>query len=69
MWCIYNGILVSHPKNEILPFTAVQMPLENILLSEISRRKTNTVWYHLYVESKKYTNEYRFMQKEADSQI
>ena len=29
------------------------MQLENILLSEISRRKTNTVWYHLYVESQK----------------
>ena len=24
-----------------------------ILLSEVSQRKTNTVWYHLYVESKK----------------
>ena len=23
MWCIYNGILVNHPKNEILPFTAM----------------------------------------------
>ena len=43
MWCEYNGILVSHPKNEILPFTAMQMQLENILRSEISRRKTNTV--------------------------
>ena len=30
------------------------MDLENIMLSEISQRKTNTVWYHLYVESKKY---------------
>jgi len=26
--------------------------LENIMLSEISQRKTNIVWYHLYVESK-----------------
>ena len=24
------------------------------MLSEISQRKTNTVWYHLCVESKKY---------------
>ena len=30
------------------------MDLEGIMLSEISQRKTNTVWYHLYVESKKY---------------
>ena len=27
------------------------------MLSEISQRKTNTVWYHLYVESKKYNKQ------------
>ena len=26
---------------------------EHIMLREISQRKTNTVWYHLYVEPKK----------------
>ena len=41
-------------KNEILPFVATWMDLEGIMVSEISQRKTNTVWYHLYVESKKY---------------
>ena len=41
-------------KNEILPFAATWMDLEVIMLSEISQRKINTVWYHLYVESKKY---------------
>ena len=30
------------------------MELESIMLSEITQTKTNTVWYHLYVESKKY---------------
>ena len=30
------------------------MDLEGIILSEISQTKTNTVWYHLYMESKKY---------------
>ena len=30
------------------------MDLEGIMLSEISQRKMNTVWYHLYVESKKF---------------
>ena len=29
------------------------MDLEGIMLSEISQRKLNTVWYHLYVEVKK----------------
>ena len=30
-------------KNDILPFTATWQDLENIMLSEISQRKTNTV--------------------------
>ena len=30
-------------KNEILPFTATWMDLENIMLSEISQRKINAV--------------------------
>ena len=28
------------------------MEIEGIMLSETSERKTNTVWSHLYVESK-----------------
>ena len=40
-------------KNETLPFAATWMDLENIILSEISQRKTNTIPYHLYVEPKK----------------
>ena len=40
-------------KNEIPPFTTTWMDLEDIMLSEISQRKTNTVSYHLYLEPKK----------------
>ena len=40
-------------KNEILPFATTWMDLESIMFSEISQRKTNTLCYHLYVESKK----------------
>ena len=50
----HNGILLSHKKNKILPFATTLMDLAGILLSEISQRKTNTVWYHLHVEPKKY---------------
>ena len=50
---IYNGLLLSHKKNEIMPFAATWMDLEIIILSEVRQRKTNIIWYHLYVESKK----------------
>ena len=51
---IYNEILLSHKKNEILPFAAMSMDLENIMLSEISLTEKDK--YHviyLYVESEK----------------
>ena len=40
-------------KNEILPFAATWMDLEITTVSEISQKKTNTVWHHLHAESKK----------------
>ena len=46
---------ITHPlkKNEIVPFVATWMDLENIMLSEIRQKKTNTTWYHSYVKSAK----------------
>ena len=40
---IYNGILLSHKKKEIMPFAATWMNLEIIISSEESYRKTNIV--------------------------
>ena len=38
-------------KNKIMPFAATWMHLEIIILNEVRKRKTNTIRYHLYVES------------------
>ena len=53
----HTGILLSRKKNEILPFPTTWADLVGITLSEVSQRKTNTVCYHLYMESKNTTNE------------
>ena len=33
---LYNGILLSHKKDEVMPLAATWMDLEMIILSEIS---------------------------------
>ena len=45
LWAIYNGILLSHKKNKILPFATGWMYLENIMLSEICHSEKNK--YHI----------------------
>jgi len=49
---INNGTLLSHEKNEIVPFAAPWMDLEIIILSEVRQRKTNTIRHHLHMKSK-----------------
>ena len=44
----YSGI----KKNKTMLFAATWMELETLILSEVRKRKTNTTWYHLYMESK-----------------
>ena len=42
---IYNGILLSHKKNEIMQIAATEMDLEIIILSEISQTEKDK--YHM----------------------
>ena len=37
-------------KDEIMLFAATGMPPEIIIPIEVNQRKTNIMWYHLYVE-------------------
>ena len=41
---VYNGILLSHKKNEIMPFATTWMDLEITLLSEASQKEKDK--YH-----------------------
>ena len=50
--------------NENLPFVTTWMDLKGNMLSEM--RKTSNVWYHFYVESKKYNKLVNIKKKEID---
>ena len=66
----HAAMLLSHKKDKILPFTAIWMDLEGILLSEITQQeKTNAVWYHLFVESKKCQQNSEYNKKEVNPPI
>ena len=76
MWYIYIQWNITQPLKrmkwhhfEMTPFTAMWINLEIIILSEVSQRKTNILWYFLYVKSKKKndTNKHTYKTKE-DSQ-
>ena len=62
--CVYTHTQwnISHKKNEKLPFAATRMDPENIILNEVSQRKTNILWYHLHVESKKKKYKWTYLQ-------
>ena len=54
-------------KSEIIIFAETWMDLEIIILSEVSERKTNIIWYHSSVESKKNDTNELIYETEMDS--
>ena len=40
---IDNGILLSHKKNEIMPYAAACIQLEIIILGKVRKRDRNTI--------------------------
>ena len=64
---IYNGILLSHKKNEIMPFAATWTDTEIIILSEVSQTKTNIMTSLICGIKKNYINELIYKTK-TDSQ-
>ena len=40
---IYNGILLSHKKNKLMPFAVTWMDLEIVIQSEVSQTKINII--------------------------
>ena len=43
MWYIYSGILLSHKRDKLMPFAATWMDLETLILSQVRKKKTNTI--------------------------
>ena len=53
---IYNGILFSHKKKELLPFVTTLMGLESIMLYEISDGERQILYDITYTWNQKKSN-------------
>ena len=65
---VHNGTLFGRTKNDILPFATTRMELENVRLSEVSQRKTNTVRSHSDVGFKKQNQPVKGKRKGANQE-
>ena len=68
MWPHINFIENIFIKYETMSFAVIWIGLEMIILNEVCQKeKTNTIWYHLYVESKP-QHKWTCLQTEMESQ-
>ena len=44
---IHNGMLLSHKKNDRMPFAATWMELQTLILSEMSRKDKRQIPYDI----------------------
>ena len=67
---MYNGILLSHKKNEIMPSAATRTDLEMVILSEVSQTEKDKYHYditYMWNLKRNDTNELIY-ETETDSQ-
>ena len=64
----YNGILLSHQKNEIMPFVATWMDLKIIILSEVSQKEKDILYDATYMWNLKCDTNEPIYKTETDSQ-
>ena len=67
MWYIYTTEYYSALKKKIMPFVAIWMDLEIVILNEVSQTKTNIIRNHLCGVPKNDINELIY-KREKDSQ-
>ena len=64
---VYDGKLLSHEENEIIPFAATWMDLKIIILSEANQKEKDK--YHIiYIWNLKYDTNDPIRTKKTDSQ-
>jgi len=65
----YNGILLNHIKEQIMPFTATWMQLELIILSEVRQKRERQVPYDItYMWTLNYATNEPIYKRETDTQ-
>ena len=70
MWFIYTmEYYLATRKNEILPFAAMWMELEGIMLSEIRQRKIYTIYFHSYVDLEKLNEHWVLYVSQFDNKL